>query len=60
MFSSAEFTAMRVLLADDDIRIGKHVRQALSAEGYAVDYAQDGDEAFWWQKTTATTPSYWM
>jgi len=38
---------MRVLLADDDTRVGKHVRQALTAEGYAVDYAQDGDEAFW-------------
>ncbi|MGA8655544.1 MAG: hypothetical protein WB586_05290 [Chthoniobacterales bacterium] len=38
---------MRVLLADDDARIGKHVRQALIAEGYAVDYAQDGDEAHW-------------
>src|SRR6202035_4759214 len=38
---------MRILLADDDIRIGKHIRQALIAEGYAVDYAQDGDEALW-------------
>src|ERR1700738_1982242 len=38
---------MRILLADDDIRIGKHIRQALIAEGYAVDYAQDGDEAHW-------------
>jgi magnesium-transporting ATPase (P-type) len=36
---------MRVLLADDDTRVGQHVRQALTAEGYAVDYAQDGDEA---------------
>src|SRR5260370_14906316 len=38
---------MRILLADDDIRVGKHVRQALMAEGYAVDYAEDGDEALW-------------
>src|SRR5260370_147447 len=38
---------MRILLADDDTRIGKHIRQALIAEGYAVDYAQDGDEALW-------------
>jgi DNA-binding response OmpR family regulator len=38
---------MRVLIADDDVRIGKHIRQALIAEGYAVDYAQDGDEALW-------------
>ena len=38
---------MRILVADDDTRIGKHIRQALIAEGYAVDYAQDGDEALW-------------
>ena len=38
---------MRILLADDDTRVGKHIRQALIAEGYAVDYAQDGDEALW-------------
>ena len=38
---------MRILFADDDARIGKHVRQALVAEGYAVDYAEDGDEALW-------------
>ena len=38
---------MRILLADDDTRVGKHIREALIAEGYAVDYAQDGDEALW-------------
>jgi two-component system OmpR family response regulator len=38
---------MRILLADDDTRVGKHIRQALIAEGCAVDYAQDGDEALW-------------
>jgi two-component system, OmpR family, copper resistance phosphate regulon response regulator CusR len=38
---------MRVLVADDDVRIGKHISRALIAEGYAVDYAQDGDEALW-------------
>src|SRR6202035_2207493 len=38
---------MRILLADDDTRIGKHIHQAFIAEGYAVDYAQDGDEALW-------------
>jgi DNA-binding response OmpR family regulator len=32
---------------DDDARVGKHIRQALLAEGYAVDFAQDGDEALW-------------
>jgi DNA-binding response OmpR family regulator len=38
---------MRILLADDDEKVAKHVRQALVAEGYAVDYARDGDEALW-------------
>ena len=27
--------------------MGLHVQQALKAEGYAVDYARDGDEAMW-------------
>ncbi|HKB89525.1 MAG TPA: response regulator transcription factor [Opitutaceae bacterium] len=38
---------MRILLADDDDKVGHHVNQALVAEGYAVDYAHDGDEALW-------------
>lgn len=38
---------MRVLLAEDDAKVAKHVRQALVSEGYAVDAAQDGDEALW-------------
>lgn len=38
---------MRILVADDDVKVGLHVQQALKAEGYAVDYARDGDEAMW-------------
>ncbi len=38
---------MRVLLAEDDAKVAKHLRQALVSEGYAVDAAQDGDEALW-------------
>ena len=38
---------MRILVADDDQKIGQHVQQALKAEGYAVDYAHNGDEALW-------------
>jgi DNA-binding response OmpR family regulator len=38
---------MRVLLAEDDLKVAKHIRQALVSEGYAVDTAQDGDEALW-------------
>ena len=48
-----EAKTMRILLADDDIRVGKHIRQALTAEGYAVDYAEDGDEALWLAENNA-------
>lgn len=49
---------MRILFADDDARIGKHVRQALVAEGYAVDYAEDGDEALWLAENNPYMPSF--
>ncbi len=38
---------MRILFAEDDKKLGKHVEQALRAEGYAVDWALDGEEALW-------------
>jgi two-component system copper resistance phosphate regulon response regulator CusR len=38
---------MRILLAEDDLKVGKHVQQALQAEGYAIDWAKDGEEALW-------------
>ncbi len=38
---------MRILLAEDDTKLGKHVQQALMAEGYAVDWATEGEEALW-------------
>lgn len=36
-----------MLLAEDDPKVAKHVRQALVGEGYAVDAADDGEEALW-------------
>jgi two-component system, OmpR family, response regulator len=36
---------MRVLVVEDDLGIGELVRDALTREGYAVDWAQDGNEA---------------
>lgn len=36
---------MRVLVADDDVRLAAVVRRGLSEEGYAVDVAHDGEEA---------------
>lgn len=36
---------MRVLVADDDIRLASVVSRGLSEEGYAVDVAHDGEEA---------------
>jgi DNA-binding response OmpR family regulator len=38
---------MRILLAEDEPKVAKHVRLGLTAEGYAVDLAVDGDEALW-------------
>lgn len=38
---------MRVLLAEDQPKMADHIRLGLSAEGYAVDVATDGDEALW-------------
>jgi two-component system copper resistance phosphate regulon response regulator CusR len=38
---------MRVLLAEDQPKMAEHVRLGLSAEGYAVDVAADGEEALW-------------
>ena len=38
---------MRILLAEDDPKLGEHVKQALTAEGYAVDWALDGEESSW-------------
>jgi two-component system, OmpR family, response regulator len=36
---------MRVLVVEDDLGIGELVSGQLTKEGYAVDWAQDGDEA---------------
>ncbi len=36
---------MRVLVVEDDTGIGELVVEELTHEGYAVDWAQDGDEA---------------
>ena len=38
---------MRILLAEDEPKVAEHVRQGLTAEGYAVDLAIDGEEALW-------------
>ncbi len=39
---AAAKTIMRVLLVEDDQQLGDSVSQALSAEGYAVDWLDDG------------------
>ena len=38
---------MKILFAEDDRKVGKHVKDALTAEGYAVDWVEDGHEALW-------------
>src|SRR6185312_13702123 len=36
---------MRILLVEDDPMIGKTLQQALQQDGYAVDWAPDGEAA---------------
>jgi len=38
---------MRILLAEDERKVAEHICAGLTAEGYAVDTAHDGDEAVW-------------
>ena len=42
---------MRILVADDDVKVAGLLVQGLRAEGYAVDLAADGDEAVWLAET---------
>ena len=45
---------MRILLIEDDLMIGKALRQALQDEGYAVDWVRDGEDAI----HSASDPGY--
>ena len=38
---------MRILIAEDVSKLAVHMKRGLEAEGYAVDVAEDGDEAEW-------------
>jgi two-component system copper resistance phosphate regulon response regulator CusR len=38
---------MKILFAEDDRKVGKHVKEALAAEGYTVNWVEDGQEALW-------------
>lgn len=42
---------MRILLAEDEKKVAKHIRHGLVEEGYAVHLASDGDEALWLAET---------
>ncbi|MCA9836110.1 MAG: response regulator transcription factor [Trueperaceae bacterium] len=37
---------MRILVVEDDLAIAELVKEDLEAQGFAVDWAQDGDEAY--------------
>jgi DNA-binding response OmpR family regulator len=43
---------MRVLVAEDERSISAHVKQGLEEASYAVDIANDGDEAVWLASNT--------
>lgn len=38
---------MRILVAEDVAKMAEHIRVGLTAEGYSVDVAADGEEALW-------------
>jgi len=40
-------SGVRLLLAEDQPALADHLIEGLKAEGYAVDLAQDGEEALW-------------
>jgi len=42
---------MRILVAEDDVKVRRHVVQALRSAGHAVDEAGDGEEALWLLRT---------
>jgi two-component system, OmpR family, response regulator len=45
---------MRLLLAEDDVTLGKHLQQSLKKAGFAVDISQDGVDA----ESLGTTEPY--
>jgi DNA-binding response OmpR family regulator len=44
---ASKLSSMRILVAEDVGKVAEHIRQGLTAEGYSVDVAADGDEALW-------------
>jgi DNA-binding response OmpR family regulator len=38
---------MRILIAEDEVKVAEHIRRGLVEAGYAVDVAADGAEALW-------------
>lgn len=37
---------MNILVAEDDVRLGRLLVYMLQTEGYSVEWSTDGDEAF--------------
>jgi two-component system copper resistance phosphate regulon response regulator CusR len=44
---------MRILLAEDDVKLAQHIRRGLTEAAYAVDVAHDGNEAIWLAESCA-------
>jgi DNA-binding response OmpR family regulator len=44
---------MRILFAEGEMKVARHLCQGLSAERYAVETAADGDEAIWLAENTS-------
>lgn len=41
---------MRYLIAEDEVKAARHLKQGLEAEGHTVDLCHDGNEALWLAK----------
>lgn len=49
---------MRVLIVEDDPSLRRQLCDRLTAEGYAIDTAADGEEAAFKAKPSPMTPSF--
>lgn len=45
--ASCTVVGMRILIAEDEVKVATHMRKGLVEAGYAVDVAVDGSEALW-------------
>ena len=45
---------MRILVVEDEKKVASFIKRGLEEEGYAVDVAADGEEAWLWAGSMST------